>query len=104
MLPAPVGYHEAFESFRFDLALATLWDEIARLNRELGVLRPWEHVKHGRFAEARASLEPLAVRLDSVAYWLSPFLPRAAEQIRCALAASPIRRVTPLFPSLRRCS
>jgi methionyl-tRNA synthetase len=29
----------------------TLWDEVARLNRELGVLRPWEDVKHGRFAK-----------------------------------------------------
>ena len=97
--PAPPGYHEALESFRFDLALSTLWDEIARLNRELGVLRPWEDVKHGRFAEARVSLEPLAARLNSVAYWLSPFLPRASEAIRRALAATPIRRTSPLFPS-----
>jgi len=96
---SPPGYHEALESFRFDLALTTLWDEVARLNRELGVLRPWEDVKHGRFAEARASLEPLVTRLDSVAYWLSPFLPRAAERIRGALAATPIRRAAPLFPS-----
>ena len=95
---APPGYHEALESFRFDLALTTLWDEVARLNRELGVLRPWEDVKHGRFTEARASLEPLVTRLDSVAYWLSPFLPRAAERIRGALAATPIRRAAPLFP------
>jgi methionyl-tRNA synthetase len=100
--PAPHGYHAALESFRFDVALATLWDEVARLNREIGVLRPWEDVKHARFAEARASLEPLTARLDSVAYWLSPFLPRAAERIRCVLAATSIRRVEPLFPSRRR--
>ena len=99
--PAPSGYHEALESFRFDLALSTLWEEIARLNRELNVLRPWEDVKHGRFAEARASLEPLAAGLHTVAYWLSPFLPRASEGIRRALAATPIRRAAPLFPSRR---
>jgi methionyl-tRNA synthetase len=99
--PAPPGYHEALESFRFDLAVTTLWDEIARLNRELSVLKPWENVKHGRLAEARASLEPLAARLHSVAYWLSPFLPRASEVIRCGLAATPIRRSAPLFPSRR---
>jgi methionyl-tRNA synthetase len=97
--PAPPGYHEALESFRFDLALSTLWEEIARLNRELGVLRPWEDVKHGRFAEARVSLEPLAARLNSVAYWLSPFLPRASEVIRRLLAAKPTRRAAPLFLS-----
>ncbi len=98
-LPAPPGYHEALETFRFDLALATLWDEIARLNRELGVLKPWEDVKHGRLAEARASLEPLAARLNCVAHWLSPFLPRTSETIRRALAATPIRRTAPIFPS-----
>jgi methionyl-tRNA synthetase len=100
--PAPPGYHEALNSFRFDLALSTLWEEIAELNREIGALRPWEHLKHGRVAEARAALEPLVARLGSVSYWLSPFLPRAALQIRCALAATTIVRAVPLFPSRQK--
>ena len=96
---APPGYHEALASFRFDLAIATLWEEIARLNRDIGVLRPWEHVRQGRIAEACAALEPLAARLRCVAYWLSPFLPLAAEQIRSALSATTVGRAAPLFPS-----
>jgi len=96
--PAPARYHEHLESFRFDLALSTLWDEIARLNRELGVARPWDDIRRGRVAEARATLEPFVARFQSVAYWLSPFLPRTAERVRCSLGSTPIRRSAPLFP------
>lgn len=99
--PPSAGYHEALESFRFDIAVSALWDEIARLNRELGVLRPWEDIKHGRLAAARVALKPFVVRLNSIAYWLSPFLPGAAERIHCALGATSIRRAAPLFPSRR---
>jgi methionyl-tRNA synthetase len=99
--PPPVGYHEHIEAFRFDLALALLWSEIADLNRDLGAARPWDDIKHGRLAKARNELEPLVARLSTVAYWLSPFLPHTAQVVRDALAAPSIRRSDPLFPRRR---
>ncbi len=94
----PSGFHEHVEDFRFDLALALLWNEIAELNRALGAARPWDDVKNGRLAEARRTLGPLIARLSTVAHWLTPFLPHAARFIQAALAAPSIRRSEPLFP------
>jgi len=94
----PSGFHEHVEAFRFDLALALLWGEIAELNRELGAARPWEDVKNGRLAEARRTLAPLIARLSTAAHWLTPFLPHTARLIQGALAAPSIRRSEPLFP------
>jgi len=96
--PPPPGFREHVESYRFDLALAVLWDEIARLNRELGVAQPWKDVKCGRVDQARSAVEPLIARLWAVAHWLSPFLPRTAGVIRDSLGAPAIRRSEPLFP------
>ena len=97
----PEGFHDHAGAFRFDLALALLWGEIADLNRTLGVARPWDDVKNGRLAEARAALEPLVARLSTVAHWLSPFLPRTGQLVHEALAAPSIRRSEPLFPRRR---
>jgi len=94
----PSGFHEHVEAFRFDLALALLWGEIAELNRELGAARPWDDVKNGRLAAARGSLAPLVARLSTAAHWLTPFLPHTARLIQGALAAPSIRRSEPLFP------
>jgi methionyl-tRNA synthetase len=94
----PDEFHEHVDGFRFDLALALLWNEIAELNRELGAARPWDDVKHGRLAEARRTLAPLIARLSTAAHWLTPFLPHTARSIEGALAAPTIRRSEPLFP------
>jgi methionyl-tRNA synthetase len=94
----PDGFHEHVDGFRFDLALALLWNEIAELNRELGAARPWDDVKNGRLAEARRTLAPLIARLWTAAHWLTPFLPHTARSIEGALSAPTIRRSEPLFP------
>jgi len=94
----PDGFHEHVEAFRFDLALALLWGEIAALNRELGAARPWDDIKSGRLAEGRRTLAPLVARLSTAAHWLTPFLPHTARLIQAALAAPSIRRSEPLFP------
>jgi methionyl-tRNA synthetase len=96
--PPPAGFHERVEAFRFDLALALLWGEIAELNRELGAARPWDDVKNGRLAEARRTLTPLVARLSTAAHWLTPFVPHTARLIQAAVAGPAIRRSEPLFP------
>jgi methionyl-tRNA synthetase len=99
--PPPDGFHEEVGAFRFDLALALLWGEVADLNRELGAARPWDDIKSGRLTEARAALEPLVGRLSTLAHWLSPFLPRTSRVIRDVLAGPSISRSEPLFPRRR---
>lgn len=97
---APNGFQEFVESHRFDLALSALWDEIGRINRELGESKPWDLVKAGKLDAARAVLTPLLHRLFTVSHWTSPFLPSTATTIRTVLSATPIRRSPPLFPRI----
>jgi methionyl-tRNA synthetase len=97
---APAEFHEHCRAFRFDDALASLWGEIAAIDRELTSARPWEDIKAGRLTEARELLSGYVSRLDAVAYWLAPFLPSTAERIRTILSQHPIRKCPRLFPRL----
>jgi methionyl-tRNA synthetase len=94
----PSGFHDAARAFRFDQALATLWDGVAQINREVSEARPWDHVRAGRVDAARGDLSQWVERLASLAYWLAPFLPSTARAIRGAVSQSPIRKCGPLFP------
>jgi methionyl-tRNA synthetase len=99
---APPEFHDAVRAFRFDHALATLWDIVTRTNRELAEARPWEHVRAGRLIAARRDLSRWVEQLAAIAHWLSPFLPSTAATVRDALSRSPTRKCAPLFPRLRR--
>jgi methionyl-tRNA synthetase len=98
---APAGFHHAVRSFRFDHALAALWDVVTRINREITEARPWEHVKAGRLDAARRELAPWVEQLVGVGYWLRPFVPSTAGRILDSLSRSPIRKGALLFPRLR---
>jgi methionyl-tRNA synthetase len=95
---APAGYHEHVTSFRFDRALTALWSEIAEVNRELGAARPWEDLRAARLTLAREKLSRYALRLATIAHWLSPFLPSASQAILEGLSQPRIARRDPLFP------
>jgi methionyl-tRNA synthetase len=97
---APPGFHDAIRAFRFDHALAALWEVVTRINRGLVQARPWDHVRAGRPGVAREDLVRWVEQLDCVAYWLGPFLPGTAAALRAALGRSPIRKLAPLFPRL----
>ena len=99
--PASHGYHEHLAGFRFDLALATVWNEITQINQELTAARPWEDVRAGRLVEAGRALGPWVARLRSVGEALAPFLPATSAAIAATFARSPIRKCDPLFPRLR---
>lgn len=97
-ISASPQYHEALQSFRFDLALNVVWDEIDALNRELSGEAPWAIIKSGELARAGEILIPLAVRLATAGEWLRPFLPNTAAAIAAAFGATPVRKCEPLFP------
>ena len=97
---APADFHEHVTSFRFDLALASLWNELATLNREITESKPWQDLKAGRVEDARGRLESFASRLASVGYWLGPFLPSTSAAICRTLTQARIPKAAPLFPRL----
>jgi methionyl-tRNA synthetase len=102
--PAPGGFHEALDEFRLDVALESLWREIARINREVSDARPWVEVRAGNLPGVRGPLTEWARALHAIGYWLAPFLPSSSAAIRGALNVALIRKVPPLFPRLEEVS
>ena len=97
-LSAPPDYHDHLAAFRFDLALASIWSEIKRLNHDLAVTRPWNDIKAGRLDVVRATLASYVDRLAGIAYWLAPFLPATSAAIAERLSHPLIAKGSPLFP------
>jgi methionyl-tRNA synthetase len=97
---APAGFHDVAREFRFDQALALLWDEVARINREITTAEPWADVKAGRHDAVRNTLADWVNELQAIAYWLQPALPNTAAAIERVLGGGPIRRCAPLFPRI----
>ena len=60
----------------------------------------WDGLRVGRTAETRDDLKKWASRLDSVAYWLSPFLPESSSIIQRVLRGNRIEKADILFPRM----
>jgi methionyl-tRNA synthetase len=95
--PAVLARHVA--GYRFDRALDLLWDEVARINREIAVRRPWG--LEPACADVQASLRRWVLELQGLARWLGPFLPDTGAHLEAILAAPAIGRAPPLFPRLK---
>jgi len=73
-------------------ALTAVWDLVTRVNRYVDATAPWALAREGKTDELAARLYEVleAVRLASV--WLTPFMPRAAAEIRRQLGLAPAQR------------
>jgi methionyl-tRNA synthetase len=96
--PAPPDYHDFVAGFRFDLALASIWSEISRLNQDLALTKPWNDIRAGRLDIVRATLSSYVDRLAAIAYLLAPFLPVSSAAITERLSHPLISKGSPLFP------
>ena len=94
-----IGYHEAWERFAYDEAIGALRTVVVGLNRRIDETRPWEHLRAGNTAALEALLREWLGELRRVSYWLSPFVPHAAERIQNALARPAVPSGT-VFPRL----
>jgi methionyl-tRNA synthetase len=99
---APDHFHEQIAAHRFDQALAVLWADVDRINREIADEKPWEQVKRGDIQTAREELSRWLDQLRCVAYWLTPFIPVTGAKLLSALEAPRIERAAPLFPRIEQ--
>ena len=98
---APGGYHESWQAYAADEALAALWRTLDRVNREIDQARPWNAIRRRDIESVRSHLTRWLSEVRRVAHWLEPFLPRVASAVRCALGPEPIRPSGVLFPRLQ---
>ncbi len=82
-------------NFRFDLAILSLWGEIAALDKRINEEKPWE--LEGR--TLKRTITPLAQEVREIAFNLSPFLPKTAEKILDQFTGK-VTQQSPLFPRI----
>lgn len=86
---------EKMKDFKFNEALAELWQVLRQADGTLASKKPWE-IKD--LATKRAVLEPIAQSILNVANLLEPFLPATAEKIIAQFTAPQIKKAESLFP------
>lgn len=88
---------KAVENFRFDEALAYLWQQITAANKYIDDHEPWKKFKNGE--DVTDELSYLATWLTEINRQLKPFLPQTSEIIDRSLI-QPVKKAEPLFPRL----
>ena len=97
---ASEGFHEAFETFRYDKALAVLWEQIGSINRDIETCKPWVWLKTGKIDRLHPKCTEWLTGLHTIAHWVQPFLPDTGQTIVNALSGCRITSQAPLFPRL----
>jgi methionyl-tRNA synthetase len=97
----PAGYIEALDTFRFDIAINTLWECVERLNHQIETAKPWNLLKAQAVTEAREHIRGWLRELYRFAYWVEPVLPDTSRRICEALALPETVADHPLFPRLQ---
>lgn len=89
------GVADNLATFRFDLAIMTIWDEISVLDKKINDEKPWE--LDG--VELKKSISPIAQKVREVAFNLSPFLPETSKKIIEQFTGK-VAAQKPLFPRI----
>ena len=85
------------EDYRLNDSLAYIWNHIKRLDKEIGVAKPWE--KKGKDLEK--ILIKLVLEIRQIASALEPFLPKTSQKIQKQFQGPEIKSEAPLFPRLK---
>lgn len=89
------NYKKALERFRFNDALAAVWQLVSFCDRYIDREKPWEQ-KEG-WGEV---VQDLLLGLGEIAQLLQPFLPETSAKISQQLKAVAPEEIGPLFPRL----
>jgi methionyl-tRNA synthetase len=90
-------YIDHLEAYRFNDALAWIWEHINSANQKINETKVWE--QDGE--TLHQNLQSLIVVINQIAYHLKPFMPKTAEKILAQFSKSKITASEPLFPRLK---
>jgi methionyl-tRNA synthetase len=86
----------ALKEYKFDVALKTIWQEVAQTDQFINEEEPWTL----KGEELKKVLIHLVDHLRSITFNLKPFLPETAEKIENQFTGPKIISTSPLFPRL----
>lgn len=93
---APSEYRKALDEFRFNDALAIVWEQIKSADKLIDEKEPWK-LDGAALTEFIASIVPTIRRIAMI---LQPFLPATSDTILTQFSQINIKSASPLFPRL----
>jgi methionyl-tRNA synthetase len=70
------------ENLKFQEALIEIWKEIAKVNKEIAEVEPWNLEKQGKKKELDQFLQKCYARVLEISDLVAPYLPETAENIK----------------------
>lgn len=92
-------YTKAFEDFKFNEAIAVVWEKITLLDKYINEEKPWNLQKTGDH-KLKSVLSHAVDQLQEIAVLLEPFLPATAAKIEEQFKGPRITAQKPLFPRI----
>jgi len=89
-------YRKALDEYRFNEALAFVWEKISQADKYIDNKKPWTL----RGKKLEKVLQPLAKEIQEISFLIKPFLPETSEKIEKQYAGPKIKSDKPLFPRL----
>lgn len=88
-------YRKALDEYRFNEALAFVWEKISQADKYIDNKKPWTL----RGKELEKVLQPLVKEIQEISFLIKPFLPEASEKIEKQFSGK-IKSEKPLFPRI----
>ncbi len=92
-------YSQALSEYRFNDALFTVWEKIARLDKFINNEKPWVMIQNID-PRVKAVLAHAVDQVQEIAALLEPFLPQTAKKIEEQFKGPKIETRSPLFPRI----
>lgn len=89
-------YKNALEEYRFNDALATVWEKVKTADKYIDENEPWKLTGSALNKVLKQAIHQIVV----IATLLQPFIPDTAEKILAQFSKQPIQPQPPLFPRL----
>lgn len=89
-------YNDALREFRFNDALAFVWEKVTIANKTVDETKPWEL----KGEELEKALQNVINQILKIAVLLQPFLPETSQKIKQQFTGPKIKAQPPLFPRI----
>lgn len=93
---APATYREALDEFRFNDAIAIIWEKIKEADQEIDKKEPWKLATDA----LKQCITDIVPEIREIAMLCAPFMPDTSDKILTQFSQTNITPQSPLFPRL----
>lgn len=90
-------YHQALEKYKFNEALAVVWQLISITDRYIDNKKPWEMIKSNNKKKLAIIIFELLEILHQIAWMIAPFMPETSREISRRLNVKTLQKSNPQY-------